>query len=173
MLTLILSDLRAKQRIYSEYGGRCSLLKAAMTDGTLANVLYRLAQMLVRWRLQPLAFAAHLLNKWINGCVIGIRADFGPGLVLAHPIGVVINSSVRAGRDVTVESGVVIGENRGRSPALGSGIFIGAGAKVIGGIAVGDGARIGANAVVLQDVAAGSTVVGIPARVVGEYRRTD
>jgi serine acetyltransferase len=45
-------------------------------------------------------------------------------------------------------------------------VFIGAGAKVLGAIAVGDGARIGANAVAVEDVPAHSTVVGIPARVV-------
>jgi serine O-acetyltransferase len=45
-------------------------------------------------------------------------------------------------------------------------VFIGAGAKVLGAVAIGDGARIGANAVVLDDVPAHSTVVGIPARVV-------
>ena len=108
-----------------------------------------------------------MLNKWINGCVIGVRARFGPGLVLVHPIGVVINSSVRGGARVSIESGVVIGDNRGRSPTLGNDIFVGSGAKVIGGVQVGDGARIGANAVVTKDVPAGVTVVGIPARPLG------
>lgn len=51
-------------------------------------------------------------------------------------------------------------------PEIGDDVFIGAGARVLGGIVVGDGARIGANAVVIQDVPAGATVVGIPARVI-------
>jgi serine O-acetyltransferase len=37
---------------------------------------------------------------------------------------------------------------------------------VLGPITVGEGARIGANAVVTRDVAAGATVVGIPAKPV-------
>jgi serine O-acetyltransferase len=86
--------------------------------------------------------------------------------VLIHPIGVVVNSAVRGGRNVWIESGVVIGDNRGGVPALADDIFIGSGAKVIGGVAIGSGARIGANAVVLRDVAANTTVVGIPARPV-------
>jgi len=96
--------------------------------------------------------------------VIGVKARFGPGFVLIHPIGVVINSSVRGGSNVWLESGVVIGDNRGRSPVLGDDVFVGSGAKVIGGLTVGNRAQVGANAVVTRDVPADVTVVGIPAR---------
>lgn len=160
----LLEDLRAKQAVYSQFGQQCSLLKAMMTDGTLANVLYRAQAALARWGLAPLALLPHWLNRILNGCVIGVRAQFGPGFVLIHPVGVVINSSTRGGRNVWIESGVVIGDNRGRSPVLGDDIFVGSGAKIIGGVTLGAGARVGANAVVLHDVGAGVTVVGIPAR---------
>ena len=43
---------------------------------------------------------------------------------------------------------------------------LGTGVKVIGPVTIGDGAIIGANAVVVDDVPAGATAVGIPARVV-------
>jgi serine O-acetyltransferase len=160
----LLADLRAKQALYSEYGGHWSLLRAFFTDGTSAVVLYRAQRGLVRMRLAPLALVAHLLNKWFNGCVIGMRADFGPGLVLIHPVGTIINSGARGGCNVRLQSGVVIGENRGHSPTLGDDVFVGSGAKIFGAVTIGSGARIGANAVVLHDVAADETVVGIPAR---------
>lgn len=171
MIALVLQDLRAKQALYSQDGERCSLARAAMADGTIATVLYRLQSQLAAWRLAPLAWLVHLGNKWINGCVIGVRARFGPGFVLIHPVGVVINSRVIGGRNVWLESGVVIGDNRGASPRLGDDIFVGSGAKVIGGVRLGDGARVGANAVVLHDVPAGTTVVGIPAVPVDVARR--
>jgi serine O-acetyltransferase len=161
-----LLDLRSKQRLYSLYGPPRGLMHAVLADGTIANLLYRLQSHCAALRLAPIAFAIHLINKWLNGCVIGVRARFGGGLVLIHPIGVVINSSVVGGRNVWIESGVVIGDNRGGSPTIGNDVFIGSGAKVIGAVRIGDRARIGANAVVLKDVLADQTVVGIPARPV-------
>ena len=161
---MLLADLRAKQRLYSEYGPPVSLFRAFIADGTSAVALFRLMTMLSMLRLAPLALLVHVLNKWLNGCVIGIGARFGAGFILIHPIGVVINSKVRGGSNVWIESGVVIGENRGQCPVLGNDIFIGSGAKVVGGISVGSNTKVGANAVVLHDVADGETVVGIPAR---------
>lgn len=164
-LRYLYSDLKAKQELYQQYGGKVLLVKVVLSDGTLANFLFRLQSTLVSLKLKPLALVPHLLNKWINGCVIGVGASFGPGLVLIHPIGVVINSSVRGGRNVQIESSVVIGDNRGGSPTLGNDVFLGSGAKVIGPLHIGDGARVGANAVVLKDVPSGATAVGVPARV--------
>jgi serine O-acetyltransferase len=161
---MLLADFRAKQRLYSEYGPPASLLKVLVADGTSAIVLFRLMTFFTECRLKPFALIAHIFNKWINGCVIGVGCRFGPGFILIHPIGVVINSKVRGGSNVWVESGVVIGENRGECPKLGNDIFIGSGAKVIGDIFVGSNSKVGANSVVLHNVAEGDTVVGIPAR---------
>lgn len=162
----IREDLLAKQRLYCRFGNSYSMAQTIVADGTIANVLVRLQEQLVALRVPVLALIPHFVNKWLNGCVIGTRASFGDGLVLAHPIGIVINSSVRAGVNLVLESGVVLGDNRGRSPVIGDDVFVGSGAKVIGGVSIGSGARIGANAVVMHDVPPGATVVGIPARVV-------
>ena len=91
------------------------------------------------------ALVVHWLNKVFNGCVVGVHAKFGPGFVLIHPIGVVVNSAVRGGRNVWIESGVVIGDNRGGVPALeaelddGTGVLtvIWLGRRRISGIAPG------------------------------------
>jgi serine O-acetyltransferase len=78
----------------------------------------------------------------------------------------VVNTSVRGGANVVLEGGVTIGAEKDRSPVLGDNVFLGAGARIIGGVRVGSGARIGANAVVVKDVPDGATAVGVPARVV-------
>jgi hypothetical protein len=49
---------------------------------------------------------------------------------------------------------------------LGSGVIVGAGAKILGPILVGERAKIGSSAVVVHDVPAGATAVGNPARII-------
>lgn len=161
----ILTDLRYKQQIFAQDGASASLLKIFLSDGTSANILYRCMQWSAarRWAM-PLALIFQYLNKLLNQCVIGLKADFGDAFVLMHPVGVVINSKVRGRERIVLESGVVIGDEKGRSPELGSDIFVGAGAKIIGAVSIGDGAKVGANAVVVKPVDAGQTVVGIPAK---------
>lgn len=52
---------------------------------------------------------------------------------------------------------------------IGNGVWIGAGAKIVGAnITVGDNAIVGAGALVIQDVPAESIVVGVPAKVIGK-----
>jgi serine O-acetyltransferase len=119
-----------------------------------------------RWRLVPLELLFNRCNTMFCGCIIGRGAEFGPGFVLVHSLGVVINGGVKGGANILIEHGVTIGAEKRKIPVIGDDVFIGAGAKVLGGVTVGDGARIGANAVVVADVPTHSTVVGIPARVV-------
>ena len=54
-----------------------------------------------------------------------------------------------------------------RHPKIRRGVLLAAGCKVIGNIEVGAGAKVGAGSVVLEDVPAGATVAGVPARIVG------
>lgn len=139
-----------------------TILKALLTDGTLAMLTYRLMQASQRCRLTPLAM---LFNK-LNPCIIGRGADFGPGFVLIHSNGVVINTGVRGGRNVFLEHQVTIGAEKQQAPVLGDDVFIGAGAKVLGNVRIGNRVKIGANAVVTKDLPDGATAVGIPARVI-------
>jgi serine O-acetyltransferase len=166
-LQMLLGDIREKARLsYGSTDGR-AIAKTLVADGTLSMVLYRLMQGSRHLGSGPLEMVFNKLNSTLGGCVIGRGAEFGPGFVLFHANGVVINGKVRAGDNVHVQHQVTIGDDlQGRSPTLGNNIHIGAGAKIFGPIAVGDGARIGANAVVVHDVDPDTTVVGIPAKPV-------
>lgn len=160
------SDIKQKQKILTDEGYQVSILRTLVSDGTSANVLYRLTTWLIKYKLAPLALISLWLNRVINGCVIGVNAKFDQGFVIMHPVGVVINSKVSGGKNITVESGVVIGDEKGQAPRLGNNVFIGTGAKVIGGITIGDNVKIGANAVVVKDLPSNVTAVGIPAKVI-------
>jgi UDP-2-acetamido-3-amino-2,3-dideoxy-glucuronate N-acetyltransferase len=54
---------------------------------------------------------------------------------------------------------------------VGRGVSIGSGAVIMGGVHLGEGALVGAGAVVTNDVAAGETVAGVPARVLSSSRQ--
>lgn len=164
----LISDIKQKRQILLDEGYQVSMLRTVLSDGTSANVLYRLTSWLVRYKLSPLAIITIWLNRVINGCVIGAGTKFESGLVIMHPVGIVINSKVTGGSKIVLESGVVIGDEKGKAPVLGDNIFIGAGAKIVGGITIGSNVKIGANAVVVKDVPDNVTVVGIPAKVVSK-----
>jgi len=163
--SLIKSDFTRKRDIFIEDGAQVSLIRVMLTDGSSANVLQRLAFECAKIKiLSPFALVFQHINRIYNGCTIGAKAEFSDGLVLMHPIGVVINSKVKAGKNITIESGVVIGDEKGFSPSLGDNVFIGAGAKIIGNVIVGNNVKIGANAVVVKDIPDNSTALGIPAK---------
>lgn len=95
------------------------------------------------------------------GCDIG---GIPPrSLIMPHPYGVVIHSAVVLGEGVVILHQVTLGARNidDRAPVIEDDVFIGAGAKVLGGIRVGRGSIIGANAVVTHDIPPGSTVIGV------------
>jgi serine O-acetyltransferase len=98
------------------------------------------------------------------GLEIVVGDNIGGGLYIPHPIGTVITAEA-IGENCSIIASATIGmRNEWEFPTIGNNVFIGAGARVLGKVAIGDNAKIGANAVVLHDVPAGATAVGIPAR---------
>jgi serine O-acetyltransferase len=112
------------------------------------------------WKLR------HLLMSVVTGSDFDPKATIGERLMLPHPNGVVVHANAVIGDDCMIMQQVTIGElSDGHAPVIGSRVYIGAGAKILGKVIIGDDARIGANAVVLCDVPPNSTAVGIPARI--------
>jgi serine O-acetyltransferase len=145
----------------------------------LASLFLRGQQHLVRKGHIRAAWAARTLCGCVTGADFVPGADVGLGVMLTHPVGVVIGSGTRIGNNVTFAGGVTLGvksydhrDPRTGSedyPVIGDGVFLGSHAVVLGSVRVGDNAVIGANSVVSSDVDAEAIVSGIPAKVIG-YR---
>jgi serine O-acetyltransferase len=138
--------------------------------GFRAVVYYRLSRYLMMkgFRFLPSMIKARSIS--ITGAEIAFEAEIGPGLVITHPVGVVVGSRVRIGKNCTLMQGVTIGEKWSeisgkRVPVVGDEVIIGTGSKILGGVTVGDKVFVGANSVVIGDVPAGKVVAGIPARI--------
>ncbi len=138
--------------------------------GFHALLLYRLSHTLWQWHFRLLARLVSHIAKILTGVEIHPCAVIGRRLFIDHATGVVIGETATVGNDVTLYQGVTLGGTHlhqgKRHPTIQDGVVVGAGAQVLGPLTVGAGARIGANAVVITDVAKGTTMVGIPARVV-------
>ena len=127
---------------------------------------YRARPGLIAVVLRKIARVKHNVLSVLTASDIDPNAELGEGLKLPHPNGVVIHPDVRIGRNCMIMQQVTLGQRSVQAaPVLGDGVYVGAGAKLLGAIFIGDGAAIGANAVVLQDVPAGCTAVGVPARI--------
>ena len=94
------------------------------------------------------------------------RGVFGPGLSIAHHGTITVNGEARVGRNCRIDTQTTIADVRGNTPRIGDNVYIGSGARILGGVTIGDEVAIGANAVVVGDVPDRVTVGGIPARVI-------
>jgi len=159
-------------RIYRERdpAARSAMEVILCYPGLHALLWHAMAHRLWGWGLTtPGRFVAHI-GRWLTAIEIHPAARIGRRLVIDHGMGVVIGETAQIGDDCYIYHQVTLGVARTmggkRHPTVGNNVIIGAGAKVLGPIHVGDNARIGANAVVVDNVAAETTVVGIPARPV-------
>ncbi len=138
---------------------------------------YRLAHALWRRRFKLVARIISYGARILTGIEIHPGAEIGRGFFIDHGMGVVIGETSVIGDNVTLYQGVTLGgtslEPGKRHPTLGENVIVGAGAKVLGPITLGDGVRVGSNAVVVKDVAAGTVVVGIPAKAVTKRSEAD
>ena len=171
MFTAIASDMRRKAELYGLTPGPRAVFRMCFSEGSTAQILYRAMQYCQNHRMKLLAILLYRLNTHLGHVVIGRGATFGPGLVIMHSFGIIVHGQVKAGKNLSLEAGVVIGENEEQNqiPTLGDNVSIGAGAKIIGPVTIGSDVKIGANAVVTRDIPDGATAVGIPARVIKLY----
>ncbi|QOY92336.1 serine O-acetyltransferase [Paludibaculum fermentans] len=143
--------------------------------------IFRFGKWVDRLRFRParkallvVYFFLYKISEALSGIRISIYSEIGPGLIVHNFGGVIIHG--RLGRNcVIVQGAQLIARADGKDsgwPTLGDNVYVGSGAKVLGGIRIGDNVRIGANAVVMTDVPDGAVVMPPESRVIrGFYRK--
>lgn len=143
--------------------------------GFHAVTAYRLSHEF--WKLE-----AYYTARWINKRIselysvdIHPAAEIAGGLVIDHCLGIVIGETCKIDQNVFLFHNVTLGGTGraagDRHPKIRSNVVIGSGAIILGNITIGDHAVVAAGAVVLRDVAANTTVAGVPARVKGKANK--
>ena len=142
----------------------------ALNSGLHAILSYRVAHLLHYLGVPFLPALISTVVRLVSGIEIHPAAVIGPGFFIDHGSGVVIGETAEVGPDCLLYQGVTLGgtgKDKGkRHPTLGTGVVVGAGAKILGAIRIGNYVKIGANAVVLKPVPDHSIVVGVPGRVI-------
>ena len=107
---------------------------------------------------------------------IHYRAEIGRGLKIWHSsLGTVVSGFTVAGEYLTLTGGNIIGARKSLRDGdiqIGSNVFLGGHATVLGPVKVGDNVEIGAGAVVVSDIRSGVIVAGVPARELGTHAST-
>lgn len=143
-------------------------VQGSYCPAVLACVLYRLAHASARrGRLgRIVSQMLSLVSLLLTGAEIHALARIGPRLRIPHAVGITVGAEVVAGEQLTLYGNTTLGAAslHGGFPILGDRVTLGAKASVLGEVRVGNDVFVGAHAVVITDIAAGLTVVGIPAR---------
>ncbi len=125
------------------------------------------------WQRDRRALALFMQNRCATRFHVDIHpaARIGRGIMLDHATAVVIGETAVVGDNVSMLHSVSLGGSGRRAglrhPQVEDGVLLAAGARLFGAVRIGSGARVAAGSVVIDDVAAHSTVAGVPARRVG------
>ena len=143
----------------------------------------------------PMLDIKHINARIEPGAIIRDKVEIGDNAVIM--MGAVINIGAEIGAKTMIDMGAVLGgraivgenshiganavlagvvEPASAQPVrIGNNVIVGANAVVLEGVQVGDNAVVGAGAIVTKDVAAGTVVAGVPAKIlkVKDQKTTD
>ncbi|WP_422467752.1 serine O-acetyltransferase [Endozoicomonas sp. ALC013] len=103
--------------------------------------------------------------KIVYSSDIDFRCSVGKGLKLHHVIGTAWGPNVKIGNNVTITHNVTLGHKNGVMPVIGSYVYIGPGACIVG-VKIGDNCVIAPGSIVITDVPDNAVVAGNPAKII-------
>jgi len=175
MFDYLLADLERKRNHYFlEDTFFEKFVKTTMQLGTIAAFFYRFGS----WSMSRKNFLQRNLFLIVYYCLsplfitvtqvhINPRLIIGRGFIIHNFSNIVIDAE-SVGENFTVNQGVSVGPDwlANGKPLIGSNVFIGSGAKVLGSITIGSNVVVAANAFVNKSIPDNCTVAGVPARVI-------
>lgn len=113
--------------------------------------------------VHPSSYVGHGVSIG-DGCIVAPHAVVSNDTRIAGHV--IVNDAATVGHDNEIGEGCTIspGCHLAGRVKVGNGVFVGIGASVIPDVRIDDFSVVGAGAVVVRDVAARTTVVGVPAR---------
>lgn len=176
LFTLIRSDVELKQHWFLKRDSWFNRnVRVFAEPGTIAVIVYRFGHWthevkvpVVRQTLRLAYASAKSAVVLAFGIYIPSQMKVGRGFAIHNFTGIFLPRTT-VGDNFIVFQGVTVGHLRGqggRPPRIGSNVFLGAGAKVMGDIDIGNNVVVGANSLVMNSVPDNCTVVGVPARII-------
>lgn len=162
---------------YSVLGGKEDLLSSGLERGIVAIGSNRARRVVAAWLREngfDLISAVHPSAQLARGVTIGSGSVVMAGVVINSDstIGqdVIINTRASIDHDCHIGDGVHIapGSTLCGTVTVGEGTFICAGATIIPNLTIGEHVTVGAGSTVIRDVPDGVTVVGSPAKAIGQ-----
>ena len=123
--------------------------------------------------LFPLAVLMHKHLTTKYGIQIPRTTKIGYGFYIGHGIGIIINGKTVIGNNVNISQFLSIGSNKGTPAVIGDNVYIGPNVCIVEDVRIGNNTTIGAGAVVVKDVPDNTTVVGCPAKIIGENKHPE
>src|SRR5205823_11843014 len=136
--------------------------------GFQAVLLHRFSHWLYEHGWLYVAWYLTRLNVMLTGAEIEFNAEIGPGLFIAHPVGIVVGRGTVIGARATLFHGVTFGVKSWhpdairKFPRVGDDCYFFAHAVVLGSVVLGDRCVVAAQTVVTQDLPSGSLAAGVP-----------
>lgn len=180
---MIVSDLKVDIRRLATLGGSVDsfpYVALFFSASFQCVVLYRVSRWLFVRQRYLLARFVWQINFMLTGADMNPISELGKGLVVCHPIGVVVMG--RAGENLTIEGNGGIGgglssrRNIGAGPGsayLGDNVMIGFGSGVLGPHKIGDNVTFSPNVTVIQNVPDECDVVPLNCELRFRKRKAD
>jgi serine O-acetyltransferase len=149
------------------------------SEGFWALALFRLQKVVhncrPKWLWMPIIVLLAVIRKLLVLAIsvdLHPSAEIGPGLLIAHGAQILVIEGTRIGADCALNHVCTIGAGSKLGGAnIGDHVYIACHSCILGPATIGDGALISPGSLVIEDVPAGATAIGVPARILPSVRR--